>query len=138
MLRIPTYVAPSQIAGMGLFSAVAIPSKTRIWSFTEGVDWRMTSEEFERFPEPFRSHLRHYVYQEQLGDMILCGDNAKFMNHHEVPNCTDADPRYTVTLRHVAPHEELTCNYLEFDLMSQTGSVDFLRSTSNQPITCST
>ena len=31
------------------------------------------------------------------------------------PNCSDADARFTVTVRPVQPGEELTCDYLAFD-----------------------
>jgi SET domain-containing protein len=115
MLSVPTYVAPSRIAGMGLFSARPLPEGTRIWEFTDGVDWRMTAEEVSAFPQPYQGRLRHYLYREPCGVYVLCGDNAKFMNHHRDPNCNDADDRFTVTVRDVHAGEELTCNYFEFD-----------------------
>lgn len=125
MLRIPTYVAPSRIAGVGLFSAVDLEQGTRIWGFTDGIDWRIDPVEFGLFPEPYRSKLEHYIYQEESGAYILCGDNAKFMNHDPEPNCSDKDPEFTVTIRPVRAHEELTCNYLEFDRMSQRSGLGF-------------
>lgn len=125
MLCIPTYVAPSRISGMGLFSAVELKKGARIWMFADNVDWRITKEEFAAFPEPYRARMQHYVYEEESGVLILCGDNAKFMNHDPNPNCSDADPQFTVTLRPIRPHEELTCNYLEFDRISQRGGLEF-------------
>ena len=115
MLSVPTYVAPSRIAGMGLFAARSLCAGTRIWEFTDGVDWRMTPAEVCAFPEPYQGRLRHYLYREPCGIYILCGDNAKFMNHDLEPNCTDTDDRFTVTVRDVDAGEELTCNYFEFD-----------------------
>jgi hypothetical protein len=49
---------------------------------------------------------------------VLCGDNAKFMNHSFEPNCDDVDGPYTVTKRDIATDEELTCDYRLFDLES--------------------
>lgn len=115
MFRVSTFVAPSRISGVGVFAAESIKRGTRIWEFTEGVDWLLTAEDLQAFPEPFQSRLRHYVYRDQTGRYVLCGDNAKFMNHHVEPNCTDRDPRYTVTLRTIHAGEELTCDYREFD-----------------------
>lgn len=86
-----------------------------MWEFTDGVDWRMQPAELQAFPEPFQAYLRHYVYRDGDGSYVLCGDNAKFMNHDDTPNCSDEDPRYTVVSRAVQAGEELTCNYLEFD-----------------------
>ncbi len=121
MLSVPTYLAPSRISGVGLFSAKRLPAGTRIWEFTEGVDWRIAPEELARFPEPYLARLRHYVYRNGSGIYVLCGDNARFMNHHPEPNCTDADPRYTITLRTVREGDELTCDYSEFDHDSRDG-----------------
>jgi len=125
MLCVSTYVALSRISGVGLFSAKRIRKGTRIWEFTEGVDWRLTGVELEAFPEPFRSQMRHYVYLDDQGYYILCGDNAKFMNHESEPNCSDADPLFTVARRSIEPGEELTCDYREFDVDSRRNGLGF-------------
>ena len=80
----------------------------------------------DSFPEPFLDHIRHYVYLEEGGHYVLCGDNAKFMNHAEDPNCTDADPQYTVARRAIEAGEELTCDYREFDIDCRTFGLSFL------------
>lgn len=125
MLRIPTYVAPSRIAGMGLFSAADLEAGTVIWEYSHGVDWRITPDELDRFPEPYVSWLRHYLYRDDSGIYVLCGDNAKFMNHDDDPNCDDSGEVYTVTRRAVRVGEELTCDYRLFDLDSKEGGVAF-------------
>jgi hypothetical protein len=125
MLRVPTFVAPSRIAGVGLFAATNIPARTILWKFTEGVDWRLTPEEVANFPEPFQSKLRHYLFQEESGLFVLCGDNAKFMNHSEEPNCDDTGAVRTISLRAIRAGEELTCDYRLFDLESMTKGLTF-------------
>lgn len=119
MLRVPTFVAPSPIAGVGLFAATDLPAGTVIWEFTEGVDWRISPEELALFPEPYRARLRHYLYEEDSGVFVLCGDNGKFMNHSESPNCDDPEGEFTVTNRLVRAGEELTCDYRAFDRESR-------------------
>lgn len=121
MLRVPTVVAPSSIQGVGLFAAEPIAEGTVIWEFTPGVDWRIPVGEMERFPEPYRSWLLRYVYREPSGCYVLCGDNAKFMNHSFDPNCDDVDGPFTVAKRDIAEGEELTCDYRVFDLDSVDG-----------------
>jgi SET domain-containing protein len=125
MLRVPTFVAPSPIAGVGLFAATDLPAGTVVWEYTEGVDWRISPEEFAAFPEPYRSRLRHYVYEEDAGAFVLCGDNAKFMNHDDAPNCDDPEGEYTVTNRLVRAGEELTCDYRSFDRESRLSGMLF-------------
>lgn len=115
MLRVPTYVAPSSIAGVGLFAGVSLPTGAVVWQYDEGVDWRISSEDLERFPEPYGAWLRPYLYREPSGVYVLCGDNAKFMNHADEPNCDDDGEIFTIALRPIAAGEELTCDYRLFD-----------------------
>lgn len=121
MLRVPTVVAPSSIQGVGLFAAEPIAEGTVIWEFTPEVDWRIPVEKMELFPDPYRSWLLRYVYREPSGCYVLCGDNAKFMNHSFDPNCDDVEGPFTVAKRDVAEGEELTCDYRLFDLDSVDG-----------------
>lgn len=117
MFRVPTYVAPSPIAGVGVFTSVSIPSGTLVWDFTEGVDLRLDPAVVAAVPEPLGSRIRMYCYEEPEGTLVLCGDNAKFMNHSFEPNCDDRG-LYTVALRDIAVDEELTCDYRAFDAES--------------------
>ncbi len=125
MLRVPTYVASSPIAGMGLFAATDLPAHSVIWEYTEGIDWKITPSELMLFPEPFQSRLRHYLYQEDSGVYVLCGDNAKYMNHSEQPNCDDTGGEHTVTTRAIRAGEELTCDYRLFDLEAKNFGLAF-------------
>jgi uncharacterized protein len=124
MYLIPTYLAPSSIHGIGVFAGEDVPSGTRIWEFDPRVDWRLTQEELASFPEPYQERLRAWCFLDDDGFYILCGDNAKFMNHAETPNCDDPEGRYTVTNRHIAPGDELTCDYRTFDRESAAKGVD--------------
>ena len=125
MLRIPTYVAPSRIAGVGLFSASDLDPGVIIWEYSEGVDWRLTPDELSAIPASFRSWLTHYLYLDESGLYVLCGDNAKYMNHDDDPNCDDSGERYTVTRRAVRAGEELTCDYTLFDQAAKANGVAF-------------
>jgi hypothetical protein len=54
------------------------------------------------------------------GLYVLCGDDARFLNHSENPNCFDfysgEEQDITVAERDIYLGEELTCNYALFDL----------------------
>ena len=110
---------------MGLFAAQRIRKGMRIWEFTDGVDWLLTRSELDAFPEPYRTRFGHYAYLDECGAYVLCGDNAKFMNHDEAPNCSDSDPRFTIALRAIEIGEELTCDYREFDVDTRERGVSF-------------
>lgn len=129
----PTFLAPSAIHGVGVFAAAPISAGTVIWEYVEGVDWRLAPDELSSFPEPFQARLRHYCYlEEDSGMYVLCGDNAKFMNHSFEPNCLDPDGPVTVTARDVSAGEELTCDYRAFDVESAGRSLDGV--SANEPI----
>lgn len=120
MFRVPTYLAWSSIHGVGVFTPVEIPAGTPIWEFTPGVDWRFTPKELASFPQPYQGKLRTWCFLEESGLYVLCGDNARFMNHSFEPNCDDSGAR-TRTLRLIAAEEELTCDYRCFDVESRNG-----------------
>lgn len=125
MLLIPTYLGPSRIHGIGVYASEPIPAGKRIWEFTPGIDWKLTAEELGAFPEPYRSQIRAWSYLGDDGLYVLCGDNARFMNHQDGPNCDDPEGRYTVTNRDIAPGEELTCDYQSFDRESKINGLGF-------------
>lgn len=115
MFCVPTYLARSPIHGMGVFTPSPISRGTVLWEFRSGVDWRLTPEELASFPEPFQTRMRRYCYLEEEGSYVLCGDNARYMNHSTDPNCDDRGA-YTVARQDIAAAEELTCDYRDFDL----------------------
>lgn len=114
MFRVPTRVAPSPIAGVGVFTPEFIPAGTVLWDFTPGVDLRLEPAVVAAIAEPLGSMIRMYCYEEPSGTLVLCGDNARFMNHSFSPNCDDRGD-LTVALRDISPGEELTCDYRGFD-----------------------
>lgn len=117
MFGVPTFLAASPVHGVGVFAGQDIRAGTVIWEFTPGIDWRMPESAFDTFPEPYRSMLRPYCYEESEGVLVLCGDNARFMNHSFSPNCDDEGAQ-TTARRDIRAGEELTCDYRSFDLES--------------------
>ena len=125
MFLIPTYLSDSSIHGTGVFTPAPIPAHTRIWVFTEQIDWRLTPEELASFPEPYQKRLRAWCYLNGDGRYVLCGDNARFMNHSNTPNCDDPEGQYTITNRDIEAGEELTSDYRTFDHESATNGLNF-------------
>ena len=124
MFRVPTLLAPSPIHGIGVYTTLPIPAGTVIWDFTPGVDWQLTAQELEQLPERYRDRFRAWCdLEESSGLYVLCGDNARFMNHSPEPNCDDRGER-TVAARDIEADEELTCDYRTFDAESRALGVD--------------
>jgi uncharacterized protein len=119
MFLVPTYLGPSSIEGLGVFTPNFIPAGTVLWQFHPGVDWRLRGEEVGQLPESCRGQFRMWSYIDEAGMHVFCGDNAKFMNHSDAPNCDDQGDEHTVALRDIQAGEELTCDYRSFDAESK-------------------
>lgn len=118
MFKVPTYLAPSPIHGIGVYTAVAVPAGAVLWEYDPPVDLEIPPDEMASIPEPHQARLRHFSYMDESGVYILCGDNARFMNHSEEPNCDDTG-HVTRAARDIAAGEELTCDYRAFDMESR-------------------
>ena len=119
MLTVKTVVRPSSIEGLGLFADQDIPAGTVIWEFVEKFDTTYTNEEFEALPKSAKPHVRKYSYFcPELSLWVLCGDDARFMNHAAVPNTFEEPGTRSIAARDIAAGEELTCDYTQFDARS--------------------
>ena len=96
--------------------------KTRLSGNLTGlIDLRCSEADIEKLPDASREQIQKYSYREKhTGLYVLCGDDARFFNHTETPNCidfySDEDQDITVALRDIFAGEELTCDYALFDL----------------------
>jgi SET domain-containing protein len=115
MLRVKTYLAPSEIEGIGLFASEPIPRGTLIWKFNPAFDMKVDLRDVPEDDVHVRETLMRYGYQpDEEPVYILCGDNARFMNHSPTPNADDVGD-LTIARVDIAAGEEITCNYAKFD-----------------------
>jgi SET domain-containing protein len=120
MLLVPTRLAQSPIHGFGVFAVAPIPKGTPVWRFEKGLDMEFSPDVAERLPAHVRTFFSHYGYLDRnVQRIILCFDDARFLNHSDAPNvATDyAQDSYglDVALRDIAAGEELTMDYADFE-----------------------
>ena len=120
MMLIRTRVQPSAIHGLGLFAVEPVPRGTPIWRFQPGFDRAFRPEEIAALPAITQEYVRWFGFLDPAdGSVTMSGDHSIFMNHAAPPNTgapPDApQPVTTVALRDLAPGEEITCNYFDFD-----------------------
>ena len=117
MLLIPTYVAPSAIEGVGVFAEAPIPAGAVIWRLNPALDRLIPRDEVESLDPLIQRFVERYSYPYPHDPNLLVVelDNGRFMNHADAPNTRFSNPDVGITLRDIAPGEELTCNYAEFD-----------------------
>lgn len=113
MLIIKSYIAPSTIHGLGVFSVEALPKGTRIWELMEGIDIVIPRTTLATVPEMIRLFFEVYAYPHPNRDdqLVIDADNSRFINHSEEPNTEFSRGTSGYTLRDIAEGEEITCNY---------------------------
>lgn len=119
MLLVKTHLDRSSIHGIGLFATEPIPKGTVIWRLEPSIDVQLDEAQIAALAPPARAQIEKYTYLDLvLGKYVLCGDDARFFNHAEDPNChdfPDAHGGTTVAARDIAAGEELTCDYASLD-----------------------
>lgn len=117
MFLIPTYLAPSPINGLGVFTATDIPAGMTLWEYTPGLDVAIPFDQIPALPEVIKAFLKRYAYVPKTipGIYILCADNGRFVNHAENPNMVQDDigREFDRAARPIAAGEELTCHYFK-------------------------
>jgi SET domain-containing protein len=117
MILVPTYVAPSDIEGVGVFAAGPIAKGTLLWRLDRGFDRLIRREDLEKRDPVFRDFADRYGYPYPHDPTLLVVelDNGRFMNHSTTPNTCFNDPDYGYSLIDIAADEEITCDYAEFE-----------------------
>jgi SET domain-containing protein len=120
MLLVPTRIGPSAIHGIGVFAVAPIVKGTPVWRFEKGLDMEFAPDFAAHFPEHVCAFFAQYGYVDRnLNRLILCFDDARFVNHSDAPNVgTDyaQDPHgLDLALHDIAAGEELTMDYAGFE-----------------------
>jgi SET domain-containing protein len=132
MLLVKTKVAPSPVHGLGLFADQFIPKGTRIWEFDETVDSRFDASRLVGLTEPEHDELLKHTYlNPRSGLYVVCGDDARYMNHSDAPNTADVGydegvvngEGITVAARDIEQGEELFSDYRAFDADARNGEL---------------
>jgi len=123
MLLVNATAGRSRIHGKGLISRELIPANTVVWVLRPGFDVELTREQYDELSPCCRDQVAKYVYTDMAtGKLILCSDDAKYMNHSDAPN-TRTDGDKTIALVDIRPGVEITCNYYEFDAATRQTTV---------------
>ena len=120
MFLVRTTLGPSPIHGTGVFAGEPVRKGQVVWQFDPRVDLRIPVSELPNFPPAMQEHILIRCYVEMVQGqkmMILCADNAQYVNHSSDPNLIDnEDGQMEVAARDIAVGQELTCNCYVSDL----------------------
>jgi len=117
MLLVKTALKPSPIQGNGLFAAERICAGRVIWTFSPGLDVTFRLDAVESLPAMVRSFLDRYSIFDHSGHyLIICLDDARFINHSSFPNTLlDEDGATLTAAVDIEPGEEITEKYSSTD-----------------------
>lgn len=119
MLLVPTYLDKSPIHGVGCFAAKPVRKGDSVWFYSPKVDLTLADGELP-YCNLFRDYYRRYAYRDlRTGKLVLCADNARFINHADdpnlQPNVVEGKYLYDSATRDIAAGEELTIDYRLID-----------------------
>lgn len=123
-----TEVRPSPIHGLGLFARQFIPAGTTWWRANLDnvlllnqlqLETLLGSSRNQNFEELLNTCLIYGYYSATMDRIIICLDNARFVNHSEAPNSgapIDCDGLTSTALRDIEPGEEIVEDYTNYDV----------------------
>jgi len=116
LLLISTFIARSEIEGVGVFAAEPVRRGMRISRFDPDFDRLIPTRDYLAAPPYLKSLLDRYAFPHpKMPEFIVYEvDNSRFMNHSPDPNTDYSDFAAGVALRDIAAGEELTCDYNSF------------------------
>ena len=117
MMLVPTYVAASDVEGVGVFASDPIKKGTLIWRYEPEFDRLVPAAWLSSQPEMMQDFLKKYAYPAQHDPemLVIEIDNGRFMNHTLEPNTDFTKVVEGYATRDIGAGEELLCNYAEFD-----------------------
>lgn len=116
MLIVTTYIARSEIEGVGVFTAEPIAKGQIISRFDPSFDRLIPRPAYESAAPYLKALLDRYAFPHPDDDNLIVYevDNARFMNHSAAPNTEFSNFAAGSALRDIAAGEELTCDYNTF------------------------
>ena len=100
----------SKEMGYGVVAIKMIPKGTITWVQDE-LDRVILPEEAEKMHPEIRKQIEKYCFRNSNGELILCWDLAKYVNHSFRANCLSTAYDFEVAVRDIYPGEQLTDDY---------------------------
>tara|TARA_R110002049_G_scaffold679_5_gene3990 strand:- start:2800 stop:3384 length:585 start_codon:yes stop_codon:yes gene_type:complete len=96
--------------GYGVVATKFIPAGTITWVLDK-LDRAFTPQQFTKLDKLYQDILDTYTYRNSKGNLVLCWDNGRFVNHSFKSNCLSTSYDFEIAVRDIQPGEELTDDY---------------------------
>ena len=113
----------SHSVGYGVVATDFIPKGTVTWALDK-LDREFDPEEIQHYDPLYRDILDTYCFRNNQGKLILCWDNARFVNHSFNSNCLTTAYDFEIAIRDIQPGEQLTDDYGYLNIDSPFRGID--------------
>lgn len=96
--------------GNGLVATQFIPKGTVTWVL-DPLDQIISPEQYNQLDLLFQEILETYTFRSNAGQLVLCWDNGKYVNHSFKSNCLTTAYDFEIAIRDIMPGEQLTDDY---------------------------
>ena len=105
----------SDTIGYGVFATRRIPRGTITWA-RDPLDQTFTTAQIAALPAIPRQVLGKYGFVDPAGDVVLCWDHGRFVNHSCAATCLSPGHQFELAVRDIEAGEELTDDYATLNL----------------------
>ncbi|TCP28669.1 hypothetical protein EV195_101850 [Tenacibaculum skagerrakense] len=96
--------------GYGVVAKQFIPAGTITWVLDK-LDREFSPLEFQQMEPIYQEILDTYTFRNNNGNLILCWDNGRYVNHSFNSNCLTTAYDFEIAIRDIQPGEQLTDDY---------------------------
>lgn len=96
--------------GHGVVATAFIPKGTITW-VQDPLDRVFTRTEVLSLPEQAQALIEYFAFRNARGEMVLCWDHARYVNHSFRSNCLSTAYDFEIAIRDIQPGEQLTDDY---------------------------
>lgn len=109
--------------GYGVVATRYIPAGTITWVLDQ-LDREFSPLEFQRMEPIYQDILETYTYRNSKGNLVLCWDHGRYVNHSFNSNCLTTAYDFEVAIRDIQPGEQLTDDYGYLNISSPFRGAD--------------
>ena len=100
----------SNEVGYGVVATQFIPAGTITWVLDK-LDREFSPIEFQNMGPLYQEILDTYTFRNNNGNLVLCWDNGRFVNHSFNSNCLTTAYDFEIAIRDIQAGEQLTDDY---------------------------
>ncbi|MCA9731604.1 MAG: SET domain-containing protein [Deferribacteres bacterium] len=100
----------SNEVGYGVVATEFIPAGTITWVLDK-LDREFSPLEFQTMDPIYQDILDKYTFRNSKGNLVLCWDNGRYVNHSFNSNCLTTAYDFEIAIRDIHPGDQLTDDY---------------------------